>query len=48
MSEKLDEMLMMVNKLDSIEITLNNLCSKMAIVEDDDIEVESRRTWHGY
>ena len=35
MSEKLDEILGKLNKLDSIESTLNNLCSKMAIVEGD-------------
>ena len=34
-SEKLDEILGKLNKLDSIESTLNNLCSKMAIVEGD-------------
>ena len=33
--EKLDEILGKLNKLDSIESTLNNLCSKMAIVEGD-------------
>ena len=35
MSEKLDETLGKANKLESIESTLNNLCSKMAIVEGD-------------
>ena len=35
MSEKLDEILGKLNKLDSIESTLNNLCSKMAIVEGE-------------
>ncbi|XP_068697353.1 uncharacterized protein [Montipora foliosa] len=35
MSEELDEILMKLNKLDSIETTLSNLCSKMAIVEGD-------------
>ena len=35
MSEKLDEILMKLNKLDSIKTTLNNLCSKMAIEEGD-------------
>ena len=36
MSEKkLDEILVKLNKLDSIEITLNNLCAKMTIVESD-------------
>jgi len=35
MSEKLDEILLKLNKLDSIETTLSNLCSKMAIVEGD-------------
>ena len=35
MSEKLDEILEKLNKLDSIESTLNNLCLKMAIVEGD-------------
>ena len=33
MTEKLDEILITLNKLDSIETTLSNLCSKMAIVE---------------
>ncbi|KAL9983201.1 hypothetical protein ACROYT_G005339 [Oculina patagonica] len=33
MAEKLDEILAKLNKLDSIETTLNNLCSKMATVE---------------
>ena len=33
--EKLDEILGKLNKLDSIESTLNILCSKMAIVEGD-------------
>ncbi|KAL9968770.1 hypothetical protein ACROYT_G020892 [Oculina patagonica] len=35
MAEKLDEILAKLNKLDSIETTLNNLCSKMATVESD-------------
>ena len=35
MSEKLDEILLKLNKLDSIETTLSKLCSKMAIVEGD-------------
>ena len=35
MSEKLDEILMKLNMLDSIETTLSNLCSNMAIVEGD-------------
>ena len=35
MSEKLDEILGKLNKLDSIESTLNNPCSKMANVEGD-------------
>ena len=36
MSEKkLYEILVKLNKLDSIEITLNNLCAKMTIVESD-------------
>jgi len=35
MSEKLDEILLKLNKLDSIETTLSNLCSEMAIVEGD-------------
>ena len=35
MSEKLDEILLKLNKLDSIETTLSNLCSKMVIVEGD-------------
>ena len=33
MTEKLHEILITLNKLDSIETTLSNLCSKMAIVE---------------
>ena len=35
MSEELDEILGKLNKLDSIKSALNNLCSKMAIVEGD-------------
>jgi len=35
MSEKHDEVLVKPNKLDSIETTSSNLCSKMAIVESD-------------
>ena len=35
MSEKLDEILVKLNKLDSIETTLSSLCSRMAIVEGD-------------
>ena len=35
MSEKLDEIFGKLNKLDTIESTLNDLCSKMAIVEGD-------------
>ena len=35
MSDKLDEILVKLNKLDSIETILSNLCSKMAIVEGD-------------
>ena len=34
-TEKLDEILVKLNKLDSIETTLNNLCAKMTIVESD-------------
>lgn len=34
-AEKLDEILVKLNKLDSIETTLNNLCAKMTIVESD-------------
>ena len=34
-TEKLDEILLKLNKLDSIETTLNNLCAKMTIVESD-------------
>ena len=35
MSEKLDEILVKLNTLDSIETTLSNLCSKVAIEEGD-------------
>ena len=35
MSEKLDEILGKLSKPDSIESTLNNFCSNMAIVEGD-------------
>ena len=34
-AEKLGEILVKLNKLDSIEITLNNLSAKMTIVESD-------------
>ena len=35
MAEKFDEILARLNKVDSIETILNNLCSKMTIVEGD-------------
>ena len=41
MSEKLDEILLKLNKFYSIETTPSNLCSKMAIVEGDISEAES-------
>ena len=41
LSEKLDEILGKLNKLDSIESTLNNLCSKMAIVEGDILKLKA-------
>ena len=34
-TEKLDQILVKLNKLDSIETTLNNLCAEMTIVESD-------------
>ena len=41
MSEKLDEILMKLNKLDSIKTTLSNLCSKMAIAEGDILKLKA-------
>ena len=41
MSEKLDEILGKLNKLDSIESSLNILCSKMAIVEGDILKLKA-------